>query len=141
MKNTFKYIVGASSLVVTLLCSQIATADIAVVVHPSNNVEMDADTIGKIFLGKAKSFSNGTAATPITQASAVNNEFNYKVLKQSNRQVKAFWSKQAFSGKGNPPAEVGNDAEVVSTVGKDTTAIGFIDANSVDASVRVVLVL
>ncbi|WOI36952.1 phosphate ABC transporter substrate-binding protein [Alteromonas sp. CI.11.F.A3] len=122
------------------LCSSMAFADVAVIVHPSNGDALDKDSISRLFLNKMKSFPNGTNAVPLALAEgqAATDEFNGKVLNKSASQLTAFWSKLVFTGKGQPPKALGSDAEVVSAVAADPGAIGYVDAGSVDGSVRVV---
>jgi len=122
------------------LCSSMAFADVAVIVHPSNGDALDKDSISRLFLNKMKAFPNGTNAVPLALAEgqAATDEFNDKVLNKSASQLTAFWSKLVFTGKGQPPKALGSDAEVVSAVAADPGAIGYVDAGSVDGSVRVV---
>jgi len=122
------------------LCSSMAFADVAVIVHPSNGDALDKDSISRLFLNKMKFFPNGTNAVPLALAEgqAATDEFNGKVLNKSASQLTAFWSKLVFTGKGQPPKALGSDAEVVSAVAADPGAIGYVDAGSVDGSVRVV---
>jgi len=117
-----------------------AFADVAVIVHPSNGDALDKDSISRLFLNKMKAFPNGTKAVPLALAEgqAATDEFNGKVLNKSASQLTAFWSKLVFTGKGQPPKALGSDAEVVSAVAADPGAIGYVDAGSVDGSVRVV---
>ncbi|RZF80573.1 phosphate ABC transporter substrate-binding protein [Pseudoalteromonas sp. CO325X] len=123
----------------TLLSSSVALADVAVIVHPSNGSDINKDTVERIFIGKEKSFSNGNKAIPISQASgATADEFNQKALNKSSGQLKAYWSKLVFTGKGTPPKEVDNDAEVIQLVSSNPDTIGFVDAGSVTDAVKVV---
>ena len=55
--------------------------------------------------------------------------------------MKAYWSKLVFTGKGTPPAELANEAAVLSHVAANPDAIGYVDAASVDGSVKVVLTI
>lgn len=129
-----KWILAAS------LCCNVAFAEVAVIVHPSNSDNLDKDSISRLFLNKAKSFPSGTHAEPmaLSEGQAATDEFNGKVLNKSSAQLTAFWSKLVFTGKGQPPKELGSDAEVISTVASNPNAIGFVDAGSVNDSVRVV---
>ena len=124
-------------MALALGCASIAQAETVLVVNPANK-----DTIGladaeKIFLGKVKAFPSGAAATPLnqTEASPAREAFDAKVLEKSASQLKAYWSKLIFTGKGNPPAEMDAGA-VKSKVASDPSAIGYIDAAEVDGSVR-----
>jgi len=115
-------------------------AGVDVIVHPSNANAVDAGAIKKIFTGKTKSFADGTKAIPITQksGSAVTDEFNSKVVKKSSSQLKAYWSKLVFTGKGTPPKEAANDAEVISLVASNPNLIGFVASGSASGDVKVV---
>ena len=117
-----------------------AMAEIAVVINPNNNNALDESAMSRIFLGKTKSFPDGTAATPVNQSEGVviTDDFNDKVLTKSSAQLKAYWSKLIFTGKGIPPKIATTDAEVIKLVATDPSAIGYIDTSAVDASVKVV---
>jgi ABC-type phosphate transport system substrate-binding protein len=123
-----------------LLTSFSLSAAVDVVVHPSNANAIDAGEIKKIFTGKTKSFADGSKALPITQADGnpVTDEFNQNVLSKSSSQLKAYWSKLVFTGKGTPPKEAANDAEVVSLVANNPNLIGFVTQGSADGSVKII---
>jgi ABC-type phosphate transport system substrate-binding protein len=117
-----------------------AQAEIAVVVHPSNASALDSSAISRIFLGKLKSFDGGGQAVPINQESSMpaTDEFNSKVLNKSGSQLKSYWSKLVFTGKGTPPKVVANDAEVISLISANPNLIGYIDATAVTGTVKVI---
>lgn len=126
------------TLILFASCSLSAAVD--VVVHPSNANAIDAGEIKKIFTGKSKSFADGSKALPLTQADGnpATDEFNQNVLNKSSSQLKAYWSKLVFTGKGTPPKEAANDAEVVSLVASNPNLIGFVTQGAADGSVKVV---
>ncbi len=117
-----------------------AIADVAVVVHPTNDSTFDEGTIKKIFLGKTKSYTNGRSAILISPSNTdiAVEEFNSKVLGKSNSQVKAYWSKILFTGKGTPPQEMDSNGAVISSVASNPDAIGYVDASAVTSDVKVV---
>lgn len=127
-------------LLAASLCSGMAFADVAVIVNPNNGDTLDKDTISRLFLNKAKAFPNGTKSVPysLSEGNAIADEFNGKVLNKTAAQLTAFWSKLVFTGKGQPPKALSNDAEVIAAVAGDAEAIGYVDASSVNDSVRVV---
>ncbi len=118
----------------------LAWSEVAVIVHPSNGDTPDAKEIERIFLGKSKSFPGGGQALPINQAegSDIRNAFDSGLLGRSASQMKAYWSKLVFTGKGTPPQEVAGDADVKAVVSSNPSTIGYIDASAVDDSVKVV---
>ncbi len=124
-----------------ILFSMQASAEIAVVVHPSSSVQaLSADEVSRLFLGKAKSFPGGAQAVPVNQDEGhpARAKFNETVCKKNASQYKAYWSQLVFTGKGTPPKDAGDDAAVKALVAANPNMIGYIDSASVDASVKVV---
>ncbi len=128
-------------LIAGLVLSPLAQAEVAVIVHPSNAATFDADAVSKLYLGREKSFPGGAAAVPLALGddAAATAEFNDKILKKPSSQLKAYWSKLIFTGKGTPPKEIASDAEMVKLISSNPNMIGFVDAKAVDGSVKVVL--
>jgi ABC-type phosphate transport system substrate-binding protein len=138
------YMIKKTGLLMGLLFlgnSFAASAAMSVVVNKKNTAEIDEKVVQKIFLGKEKKFSNGDIAVPINLAT--NNVgrgvFDEQILGRSSSQVSAYWSKLVFTGKGVPPKEVENEADVLAAVEADINAIGYIDSTSVTAAVKVVI--
>lgn len=127
------------SAFVLLLLSKCAIADVVIVVHPSNTDAIDAKILQRIFLGKEKKFPNGSPSVPVNQTndSQVRQSFDSEVLGRTSSQVSAYWSKLVFTGKGIPPKEVANDAEVIELVSQNPSVIGYIDSASVTDAVKV----
>jgi ABC-type phosphate transport system substrate-binding protein len=124
------------------MTSTVALADVVVVVSAKSAAAgLNAEQVSQIFLGKASNFPSGGAAVPVDQAesSPLREEFYTKVAQKNGAQVKAYWSKLIFTGKGQPPKEVASSAEVKKALAENPNAIGYIDKAAVDASVKVVL--
>jgi ABC-type phosphate transport system substrate-binding protein len=102
---------------------------------------LTADQAADIFLGRSNELPGAGTAVPIDQAegSALRDEFYEKVASKNPTQLKAYWSKQIFSGKGQPPKAVGDSAAVKSLLSGNPNLIGYIDKSAVDASVKVLL--
>jgi ABC-type phosphate transport system substrate-binding protein len=129
-----------SALLISIAASS-AFAETAVIVSAENpNASIDKNLVSKIFLGKTKSFPDGTQALPIDQdeGSSVRQDFNSKILGKSDSQLKSYWSRLIFTGKGTPPSQSGNDAAVKGLIANNPNLIGYIDASAVDSSVKVV---
>jgi ABC-type phosphate transport system substrate-binding protein len=128
-------------IVVSLFISQLAFAEVAVIVHPSNANALDEAAVSKIFLGREKSFADGKSVVPLSLAESApaSTAFNDAVLKKSSSQLKAYWSKLVFTGKGTPPKEIATDEEMIKLVATNPSLIGYVDASKVDASVKVAM--
>ena len=127
-------------LATSLMFSASAFSGVAVIVHPSNASALTEAEISRIFLGKMKSFPGGGQAIPVNQSegAGARGSFEDSVLKKSSSQIKAYWSKLVFTGKGTPPREVGNDADVVSLVKSNPNIIGYVDESAITGDVKVI---
>src|ERR1700689_5481284 len=134
--------IGLVAIAVALsLSGAVVKADVVAVVSArSPIIALDKSQVADIFLGKASRFPNGIQAAPIAQAegSAVRDEFYGKVIGKTAAQIKAYWSKIIFTGRGQPPPSVSNSIEMKKRISDNPAAIGYIDRSLVDDSVRVV---
>jgi len=123
-----------------LLFSSSSLAGVSVIVNSANGASIDEGDISRIFLGKVKKFSTGDKITIINLKfkQATRNEFEKKVLNKSSSQVKAYWSKLMFSGKGKPPKELASDKDILAFVSANPGAIAYVAEGSVDGSVKVI---
>lgn len=100
---------------------------------------LDATQVADIFLGKTSRFPDGSIALPVDQGeeSPLRDKFYAQFAGKSPAQVKAYWSKIIFTGRGQPPRQAADSTEVKRIVSDNPHAIGYIDARQVDSSVRV----
>jgi ABC-type phosphate transport system substrate-binding protein len=129
------------SLTVGLGISAVSADVVAVVSSKSPVTTLSKNQIMDIFLGKRTSFPDGSSAVPIdqTEGSAVRDEFYSKMAGMSPAQVKAFWAKIIFTGRGQPPKTVATSVEAKKLLVANPNTISYIDQSLVDSSVRVVL--
>ena len=117
--------------------------DVVAVVSSKNSVtSLTTAQVADIFLGKSSRFPDGSQAMPIDQPedSPARDRFYAQVTGKSAAQVKAYWSKIIFTGRGQPPVQASNGAEVKKMIAQNPSAIGYIEPALVDDSVRVVAV-
>ncbi|MDO9104968.1 MAG: phosphate ABC transporter substrate-binding protein [Methylovulum sp.] len=130
-------------VVISVLCSAsiFAKADVVVIVSASSSIsQLDGDQVSDIYLGKTATFPDGSQAVPLEleNGSELRDEFHEKVTGKSKSQLKSYWSKMVFSGKGNPPKDVADVKEVLKLIGANPNMIGYIDKGSVDKTVKTV---
>lgn len=121
--------------------TQLALADVVVIVSAKSPVAtLNKDQVSDIFLGRMPNFPDGALATPIeqTDSSTQRQEFHTKVTGKNTTQLKAYWSKQIFTGKGAPPKEVQTAADVVKLIHSNPNMIGYVDKTAIDGSVKTV---
>jgi ABC-type phosphate transport system substrate-binding protein len=127
-------------LALSLPVSGAAADAVAVVSAKSPVTTLSKPQIVDIFLGKARQFPDGRPAVAVDQVegSPTRDEFYREFSGRSPAQIKAYWSKIIFTGRGQPPPEVVNGRQVKKYIAEHPNAIGYIDDGLVDGSVRVV---
>jgi len=118
-----------------------ARADIVVVVSAKSAITtLSTVQIVDIFLGRRTRFPDGSAAVPIDQSEGTpaRGEFYARFADMSPAQLKAFWSKLIFTGRGQPPIAVATAAEAKKLLLANPNAIGYLDQSAVDSTLRVV---
>ncbi|MCV2370461.1 phosphate ABC transporter substrate-binding protein [Roseateles oligotrophus] len=112
---------------------------VVIVAAQSNAPKISVEQASAIFMGSAKSFPNGEKAVPVDQSmgSPAFAEFYSVAAGRTEAQVKAYWSRMVFTGKGSPPQDGGDAAAVKKLVAANPNLVGYVDASLVDASVKV----
>jgi ABC-type phosphate transport system substrate-binding protein len=119
-----------------------AHADVVVIVSAKSPItSLTAEQTARIFLGKVSNLPDDGDAVPIDQAegSAIRDEFYSKVVHKNSSQLSAYWAKVIFTGDGRPPEKLESNVAVRKAVANNPNAIGYIDKNAVNRSVRVIL--
>lgn len=122
------------------LVSALANAEVAVIVNPANDATFTHDDIASLFLAKTKKFPNKETAVVVDrpEGSSIRVSFTDTILKRNEQQLKSYWSRLIFTGKGVPPQQLESDDEVKGLVSRNPDTMGYIDAASVDDSVKVI---
>ncbi|MCG8613824.1 MAG: hypothetical protein MI864_25215 [Pseudomonadales bacterium] len=121
--------------------AQSALCDYAVIVHPSNNAHLDNTQVERLFLSQIKAFTDGRKATPLNlhEDADARIAFQDKILKKTEEQLKAYWSRLIFTGKGVLVKQLNSAADVIEIVRKNPNAIGYVKSENVTADVKVIL--
>jgi hypothetical protein len=120
----------------------VVRADVVAVVSSNSPITtLTKSQVMDIFLGRRTHFPDGSSAIPIDQAegSPAREEFYARCAGMSSAQVKAYWSRIIFTGRGQPPASVATGLEARKLLSANLNSIGYIEQSLVDSSVRVVL--
>ena len=118
----------------------LARADVVAIVGAHSVFPVLSQTqIADVFLGKLTRLPGGTLAVPLDQVegSLLRDEFYQRVTGKTPAQLKAFWSKVIFTGRGRPPRSVADSGAVLQFVRANPSAIGYVDRRYVDGTVRV----
>ncbi|MEM9101909.1 MAG: substrate-binding domain-containing protein [Pseudomonadota bacterium] len=130
-----------STILLGLLSLQMASAEVLVIVNKTNPINnISSSDLKNLYLGKTREFSNGKSAViyNLNYKGKAREQFEKGALGKSKSALKRYWSKLIFTGKGKPPKELSSEQEMVERVSSEAGAIGYVNANSVNDSVKVI---
>ncbi len=113
-----------------------------VVANPDAGVDkIDKSQATQIFLRQIQTWPDGKTIQPIDlkEGSELRTEFYSKITGRSPGQLRAYWARQAFTGMGVPPKEVGNVEEMNKVVESTPGSIGYVDKNEAGPGVKIIL--
>lgn len=119
-----------------------ADAGVVVIGHPDINVSMLREqTVRDLYLGKTVQLNNGTRVEIIDLpiGHPVRNNFYVNVIGRDPGQMRAYWAKRIFTGKGTPPETRPDERSVIRWVAAGSGRIAYISADMADDSVKVLL--
>lgn len=132
-------------MIMALLFGSLAVpvyADIAVIVNPANPVNaLETGDLQRIYMGRMRMFPDSTQGIE-TIDHPENGEtfaaFYQNLINLTPAKLKRQRASYLFSGKGRLPIVKENDAAVKSHVANSPAAIGYVQAEQVDDTVKVV---
>lgn len=129
-------------LLIMAACAANTQAEIAIIANKSVSiVSITEAQAAAIFLSQLDVLEDGTQLIPVDQKDDQETRamFYTKVIKKGAAQLSAYWSRKVFSGEGQPPKKVADDAVVLALVRTNPNVIGYVDAAAVNNSVKVLL--
>ena len=128
-------------LLAGLLSSSVLQAEVAIIGNLAGPDSISGNQVRDLYLNRSQALPDGQKATPfeLPEGNPVRAQFHDKVTGRNDAQLKAFWSKQVFTGRGQPPAEAAGAAAMKAQVSSTPGSIGYIDEAEVDSSVKVIL--
>ncbi len=133
MRRSISCLGALGALVAAVFGCSAARADIAVIVHPDAAVDhMTAEQIAAVYLGIDESWR----PIDLPKAGRLRNWFYYRVTGHDEVQVNVAWAKRIAR---IPPTLAQGSADAIRRVGANRRAIAYVDARSVDSSVKVVM--
>jgi ABC-type phosphate transport system substrate-binding protein len=125
-----------------LLIFSLGSASAEVVVIGNRSIKVDKLTledVGKLWLGEMKWLTTGERARVVDQkaGSKIRRAFYAQVANKSERQLRSYWAKRVFTGRGAPPRVLSDDDAVKLWVATTPGGLGYVDGGVVDDSVKV----
>jgi ABC-type phosphate transport system substrate-binding protein len=134
-----------SVIAVMAMSSSISLAKAEVVLVTSANspvYSLTSNQVVDIFLGKADELPSGAPIVAVDQAegSKEKEEFYKRYTNRTLPQIRAYWSKLIFTGKGEPPKEISDSEQLKKYLATHPNSIGYLERDKVDSSLKIVSV-
>lgn len=128
---------------VALVAAPQARADYYVVVGERSPVaRLSQEEVLHVFMGRTRSFPDGSPATPYDLAGSAQREGFYRTLSgMTLAQVTSYWARLMFSGRNLPPGLLADEPAMVERLRRDAAAIGWLTSPPTAKGLRTVLVL
>lgn len=131
----------ASFLLATgIMFSGMVVAAPVVVVSSSSGIDVLTESqVRQIFNGQLRRVS-GVSVKPLDLPAKNDSrdDFYQAVMGKSAEQIKSYWARMIFTGRGMPPREVSSEREMVVLIASDQSYVGYVDEAKVPAGVKVV---
>ncbi|WP_328594397.1 type 2 periplasmic-binding domain-containing protein [Alcanivorax sediminis] len=127
-------------LVAGMLVSITAMADPVVVVGAESSISsLSQNQVRQIFNGQLRRVS-GVSVKPLDLpgSNGTRELFYQQAMGKSAEQMKSYWARMIFTGRGMPPREVSSEREMGMLLGSDPGFIGYLDEARVPSGLKVV---
>lgn len=134
----------AALLLLCVLGSSLAHADIFVVVNAANPVRsLNTREVADLYLGRSRTYPNGQPAQILDQPNArIEREQFFRLLvNMPLAQVNAYWARLTFTGRQSPPEIRTDDQAVLADVSRSAQAIGYVGSRPQHPDIHVILQL
>ena len=135
--------IAIALLLVSVLLQPATAGELVIVTSADNTEKLKLEDVARIFLGKVTRYPSGEVVEPLNMDPSDPSfaEFARIVLKKTPSQLKAYWAKRIFTGKGKPPRSISSTEELRALVASNKRYLSYLDKNNVDHTVRWVIEL
>lgn len=116
-----------------------ALADVLPVVSAKSSIDrLSKKDLADIFLGRTARSPDGAPVVPVDQdeGSTTRDAFYATFIGKTPAQLRAYWSKIIFTGRGKPPPSVPDGVAARKLVATNPHAIAYVDRNQLDSTVK-----
>ena len=128
-------------LLLLISAGDLNAGNIVVIINSDNPLEqLTRHQVVDLYMGRQLLFPDGTSALPLDQAMHTTERaiFYRKLVNRRVAEINAYWARLLFSGRASPPRSMIDSDEILRTVRNNPGAIGYIDEDQVDQTVKVV---
>ena len=124
-----------------LLTSTAVRAEFVIVAGAASSFgELSRDLAEQLFLGRRSTTADGHAVQLLDLPhGAERDRFYFLLTAKKPAQVRAWWSRQVFSGRALPPFEAASIADLRRRLGDNPDAIGYLPVDAASTELRILL--
>jgi hypothetical protein len=128
----------AFSLWLPFAATQANDANVAIIAHPAVP-KVDAATLQRLYTGRVIEVAGSTVTVVnLAAGNPARDRFLAQVLNLDNERYIAYWTVRRHVGKGVPPRDLRNAAEVIEYVQSTPGALGYVDTADLKPGLNVV---
>ncbi|WP_374486666.1 hypothetical protein [Zoogloea sp.] len=127
--------------VAALLAPGLSKAELVLVASArSAGIELNHERAENLYLGNTTTLADGTPVKLIDLPNGMlRDDFYLKLTGKNPAQIRAYWSRQVFTGRALPPREAGSVAEARQWLTDIPNLIGYLERSDVPAGARILL--
>ncbi|KAB7887155.1 hypothetical protein [Poseidonibacter ostreae] len=116
-------------------------SSLAVIVSKDSSIEnISKKELSKIFLSKTKKLPNGDKSLTLEYINKKYQSEFYKIVCNKNeKQLKKYWAKMIFTGRGQPPKKLKSIEELISFVQNNKNAISYIPTSHMNDNLKIIM--
>lgn len=122
-----------------LLLANLSQAQVYVIVNKNNPIESLSKTeVEQIYTLKKKNWDNGSKILVLDNKNENASTKFYSFFGKQVTDFRKIWMRVQFSGEGQAPTVLNNDAEVIQKVSNEVNAIGFVAQKDIGNNAKIV---
>lgn len=116
-------------------------SQVAIIAHPDVPIDSLSKTrLLDLYTGDIRKWDNNQPVVIFDLKPKLEIRENFfRLLGKTSSRMKSIWLKKMLSGEGDPPAALESEASVLSKIASTPGAIGFVNKNSVNGTVKVLV--
>lgn len=119
----------------------LADDQLVVVVNAQNSLSsLSKNDIINIYMGRFNTFPDGSPVSTIDHPPETPEKqaFYQQLVGQSERKIKAYWSRLLFSGRARPPQSSKSEEEIVEFIKSTPNALAYVRRESITPEMKIV---
>ena len=115
--------------------------NLVVIVSKNSNIHtISKKELSKIFLSKTRNLPNGKKSFLVEiDDKVIKSKFYKEICNKNENQLRKYWTKMIFTGKGQPPKKIKSINEIIKYVANNKNAISYIPSQYINNSIQTIM--